>query len=479
MNEEDVLPDTIESFEEKRAEIKSFIEIYKKCNYDRNPWRELKKEISIMAGDIMQINALIEAMVSLARILETSAKRCVHSEKSAWLAEHSWLTEHYLVFLPDKLRQDQQHFRELAIKTRQLSNWLLEKSIRELLAHARHSQTIAEHYQNFLDSTNWIPDVCHIHQQISQNHLLRLFFGNYPRQINDWSETFEAAVFQTWLKDVENHNKSAFIGTQEIKNQQKTLKNLFYEKRRADIEAVRSHFTSRVYHRNELKRLGLLRQKRSKYASKTSLRQLYSQGFEDIHGIYPVLLTNPETASAVLELRSDLYDMLIIDEASQMFMADAMPILYRARTVVISGDEMQMPPSDFFMLNMGDDDTDSDVDDDNEKPADQNRLIAAEGEYCLLDAAEHAIQRGSPNEKRLLVHYRSECKELIDFSNHAFYDGKLIAGSLAAAGKENEAMPLNRKILIIMHALADFRCFVIFFTTNYYISIILVCFAYI
>ncbi|MDM8523222.1 AAA domain-containing protein [Desulfococcaceae bacterium HSG8] len=428
LNEEDVLPDTIESFEEKRAEIKSFIEIYKKCNYGRNPWRELKKDISIVDSEIMQIEASFEPMVNHARTLESSAKRCVHSEESAWLAEHSWLTKHYPAFLPDKLRQDQQNFQKLAIETRKLSNWLLEKSIRELLDHTRHSQSIAEHYQNFLDSTKNIHDICHIHRQISQNRLLRLFSDSL-RPINDWPEIFEAAVFQTWLKEFENHNKIAFIGTQEIKNQQKALKDLFDKKRRADIRAVRSHFISRIYYRNELEGLGLLRQKRSKYASKTSLRQLYSQGFESIHGIYPVLLTNPETASSILELRPDIYDILIIDEASQMFMADAMPILYRARTVVISGDEMQMPPSDLFMLNMGDDDADPDEGYDKERPADQNRLIAAEGEYCLLDAAEHAIQRGGSNEKRLLVHYRSECKELIDFSNHAFYDGKLIAPS--------------------------------------------------
>jgi hypothetical protein len=44
-------------------------------------------------------------------------------------------------------------------------------------------------------------------------------------------------------------------------------------------------------------------------------------------------------------MKPDLYDLVVIDEASQMYMSDAIPILYRAKSVVISGDNMQMPPS--------------------------------------------------------------------------------------------------------------------------------------
>jgi len=46
-----------------------------------------------------------------------------------------------------------------------------------------------------------------------------------------------------------------------------------------------------------------------------------------------------------------------------------------------------------------------------------------------LEAADDALSAGSQSRLSLLVHYRSERKELIDFSNHAFYEGKLIIPS--------------------------------------------------
>lgn len=161
---------------------------------------------------------------------------------------------------------------------------------------------------------------------------------------------------------------------------------------------------------------------------RTPLRRLYQSGFVELHNLRPVLLTNPEAASSILELKPGLYDLVIVDEASQMFMADAIPILYRAKAAVISGDGMQMPPSDFFLSGAVDWDAYEGSNDEDEELyiADKNRLIAAEGEYCLLDAAEYSVQAGSPNKKRLLVHYRSECKALIDFSNAVFYDAELL-----------------------------------------------------
>ena len=113
-----------------------------------------------------------------------------------------------------------------------------------------------------------------------------------------------------------------------------------------------------------------------------------------------------------MPLDLDSIDLLIIDEASQMFTADAMPLLYRSKHAVISGDEHQMPPSNFFSLS-----DDDDMDDD------EQREVSRDVPYELLEA----IMQCTNSAYSLEVHYRSRSAELIAFSNHAFYKGNLQA----------------------------------------------------
>ena len=40
--------------------------------------------------------------------------------------------------------------------------------------------------------------------------------------------------------------------------------------------------------------------------------------------------------------------MVIFDEASQVPLEESVPTLFRGRQVIIVGDEMQLPPTDFF-----------------------------------------------------------------------------------------------------------------------------------
>ena len=55
-----------------------------------------------------------------------------------------------------------------------------------------------------------------------------------------------------------------------------------------------------------------------------------------------------------------------------MFMADALPILYRAKAAFLSGDTQQMPPSDFFSIsadieNLDDEDSEMEDEDSGDK----------------------------------------------------------------------------------------------------------------
>src|SRR5256885_4017685 len=64
--------------------------------------------------------------------------------------------------------------------------------------------------------------------------------------------------------------------------------------------------------------------------------------------VRPVWLVNPEMVSRVFPLRAGLFDLVVFDEASQLPVESALPALFRAKRVVVSGDEKQLPPSSFF-----------------------------------------------------------------------------------------------------------------------------------
>ncbi|MET4579958.1 AAA domain-containing protein [Ottowia thiooxydans] len=143
----------------------------------------------------------------------------------------------------------------------------------------------------------------------------------------------------------------------------------------------------------------------------------------------PIWLMNPDVASRVLPLKAALFDKVIYDEASQMPVEFALPSLFRARVTIVSGDEKQMPPTAFFSSRIENDEAqafdgempDEDATEDERESFDEtwNRR---EIKDCpdLLQLARTCL----PN-ARLQIHYRSAYRELINYSNAAFYGNDL------------------------------------------------------
>lgn len=129
--------------------------------------------------------------------------------------------------------------------------------------------------------------------------------------------------------------------------------------------------------------------------------------YELLGGVRVWLLT-PEAVSEILPLRMGLFDLVIFDEASQMYVERGIPAIYRAKRVVIAGDHKQLRPSSlgFGRIDYEEGGTDEDT--------------AALEEESLLDLA-----RSRYDSILLNFHYRSRYEELIAFSNYAFYGGRL------------------------------------------------------
>lgn len=149
----------------------------------------------------------------------------------------------------------------------------------------------------------------------------------------------------------------------------------------------------------------LLREGEKKRKQK-SVRQLLSEIGDLALTIKPCFLMSPLSVSTFLS--SDMqFDVVIFDEASQIFPQDAIGTIYRGKQLIVVGDSKQMPPSNFF-------NTSADPDDD----SDDESITDFES---ILDLCSTSFPQ-----RRLKWHYRSRYEQLISFSNKNFYDNDLI-----------------------------------------------------
>lgn len=135
-----------------------------------------------------------------------------------------------------------------------------------------------------------------------------------------------------------------------------------------------------------------------------NLRALFSEIPELLRVTSPCMLMSPITVSQYLPPSTDLFDMVIFDEASQMPTCEAVPSLARAKSAVIVGDPKQMPPTAFFMGGGQDEDNPETED--------------------LESVLDDCLALGIP-EMHLIWHYRSKHESLIAFSNVSYYSNKL------------------------------------------------------
>lgn len=149
---------------------------------------------------------------------------------------------------------------------------------------------------------------------------------------------------------------------------------------------------------------------------------------EFILTLFPCWLLSPENVSALLPLERNMFDLVIFDEASQVFIESTIPTIYRGKCIVVAGDEKQLRPSTTFMKRyLGGD----------PEAQDDYSVQAALEVDSLLDLAVSRYESAN-----LTYHYRSRRSELIEFSNHAFYSSGLqISPNLSKSKKDK---PIER-----------------------------------
>ena len=162
--------------------------------------------------------------------------------------------------------------------------------------------------------------------------------------------------------------------------------------------------------------LAVLRRELSKRRRQWSVRRTLDAIPRLVQALKPCFLVSPLAVSQYLPLELD-FDIVVFDEASQVFPEDAIPAIRRGKQVIFAGDQKQLPPSSFFRAHSQDDDN---YNDDDDEPED-----GLAGYESILDVAVGLVGAAF-TETHLNVHYRSRDESLIRFSNHYFYEDRLL-----------------------------------------------------
>lgn len=135
-------------------------------------------------------------------------------------------------------------------------------------------------------------------------------------------------------------------------------------------------------------------------------RKLLKRARGALSELFPCWMMAPGAVAQLLP-RDDVFDLVIIDEASQMTPETAISALMRAKQVLISGDTNQLPPTNFFQGLVASEDEDEDIE---------------TTEESILELANTQFYP----KHRLQWHYRSRHESLIAFSNHYVYENELV-----------------------------------------------------
>jgi very-short-patch-repair endonuclease len=139
-----------------------------------------------------------------------------------------------------------------------------------------------------------------------------------------------------------------------------------------------------------------------------SLRDLLERAGKSIQQLMPCFMMSPLSVAQFLKPGVLKFDLIVMDEASQLRPEDAIGAIARGSQIVVVGDPKQLPPTNFFREADG--------------VPDEDDLQTAADEQSILDQSLTIMHPP----RRLKWHYRSRHGSLIAFSNKEFYDNQLV-----------------------------------------------------
>ena len=156
--------------------------------------------------------------------------------------------------------------------------------------------------------------------------------------------------------------------------------------------------------------LALIKHLIAKPKARVTVRDLITRASEALIEMSPCVMASPTKVAQYFKREANLFDVVIIDEASQIKPQDCISTIARSKQSIIVGDPKQMPPSTWMQASLESENYDTGDETD------------AEDAKSILDLALTAF----PVQRMLKWHYRSQHQSLIAFSNVNWYQGNLV-----------------------------------------------------
>ena len=227
----------------------------------------------------------------------------------------------------------------------------------------------------------------------------------------DILELFECAYYDSLLRH-------AYIQTPELStfdslsHHAKLEKFIQLDKQRiemAKLEVAQKHY-SNIPHAGTVGEVALIKREIEKKSRHLPIRQLISKAGGTLQQIKPVFMMSPLSIAQFLEPGAIEFDLLVIDEASQVKPVDALGAMARCKQFVVVGDSKQLPPTSFFNRR------ETEVEDD------EDEVVESAG---VMESILSLCSAQNVNDRMLRWHYRSKHHTLISVSNNEFYDNRL------------------------------------------------------
>ena len=178
--------------------------------------------------------------------------------------------------------------------------------------------------------------------------------------------------------------------------------------------------------------MGIIRGEIGRKRGHKPIRWVMEHAGTMVQRIKPVFLMSPISVAQFLSPGAVAFDLLVIDEASQVRPEDALGAIARSRQIVVVGDSQQLPPTSFFDRLTG-----VEEEDDNDVGAQVAKATEMESILKLCEA------RGLP-QRMLEWHYRSRDPSLIRVSNAEFYGNGLVLPPAPLRGDKHHGLKFRR-----------------------------------
>jgi hypothetical protein len=256
----------------------------------------------------------------------------------------------------------------------------------------------------------------------------------------DLGDVFRKSVYQEWINNLYNEDQK--LGRFRRENHEQLIADF----RKLDQDLIRLTSSMVIESANSRKpqdiliqaadsEANILLKEAAKKRRLMPIRTLMQKIPNLLVKLKPCLLMSPISVSQFLPPENK-FDLVLFDEASQLVPEDAIGAIYRGKTIVVAGDNKQLPPTSFFQKNLIDN-------------ADWDEL--SDDDIEVFDSIlDECLGIGLPV-KTLRWHYRSKHEELIAFSNHRFYDDTMITFPAA----KNQTDSLGVKLVHVTDGIYD------------------------